>query len=143
VDTEITKVNPSGKLTDERLAAFPNLYVKNNYNAQQACIDLGMKRATAKAHAYEYLRAVRLRVSMQDALKRAKLDPTRLARKLNRLMEAKEPKWNQATKTWDAFENTTAQLEAIKQTARLLNLYPAEPKEGDGSTVNVIIDVKL
>ena len=58
-------------------------------------------------------------------------------------MRVKEPKGNCATISWDHFENYAAQLEAIKQTARLLNLYPAEPKEGDGTTVNVIIDVKL
>jgi hypothetical protein len=131
------------KLSDERLTAFLALYIEHDFNAVNACIALGMKPKSAKAHAYEYVRAIRDRVTLQQAMKRAGLDAMRVASKLNKLIDAKEPKWNPEKKRWDTFENTTAQLEAIKQTARLLNLYPAEPKEGDGSTVNVIFDVKL
>jgi hypothetical protein len=58
-------------------------------------------------------------------------------------MDAKEPKWNPAKTRWDTFENTTAQLEALKQINRLRNLYPAAPPPEDPITVNVIMDVDL
>jgi len=131
------------KIPDERLTAFLALYIEHDFNGTKACIGLGMTPADAKAHAYRYTKAIRGRLSMQQEMRRAGLDVARICRKLDKLMDAQEPKWNLHTKQWDHFENCAAQLEAIKQTARLLNLYPAEPKEGDGTTVNVIIDVKL
>jgi hypothetical protein len=37
----------------------------------------------------------------------------------------------------------TAQLEALKQIARLLNLYPGEPSQVEPEQVTVIVDVPL
>jgi hypothetical protein len=130
------------KLTTERLTQFLALYIEHDFNAVDAAIALGMSPESAHSHAHDYVRAIRHNVTIQQAFRRVGLVPMRVADKLNKLMDAKEPKWNQKTEQWDHFENTRAQLEAIKQVARLMNLYPAEPKDGDGQTVNVIIDVK-
>jgi hypothetical protein len=131
------------QVTAERLARFLALYIERDFNGVRACVALGMKRSTAEAHAHRYVEAIRSNLSIQHAMRESGLDTRHVSRKLAQMMDAKEPKWNLATKTWDTFENTTAQLEAIKQTARLLNLYPAEPTAQDALTVNVIIDVKL
>jgi hypothetical protein len=53
------------------------------------------------------------------------------------------PKWNPAKGQWDMFPDFTAQLEALKQIARLLNLYPAEPSQVEPDQVTVIVDVPL
>jgi hypothetical protein len=47
-------------------------------------------------------------------------------------MGTKEPKENCATMSWDHFENYAAQLEAIKQTARLLDLQKHDSQTSDG-----------
>jgi hypothetical protein len=104
---------------------------------------LGMSPESAHSHAHDYVRAIRHNVTIQQAFRRVGLDPMRVADKLNKLIDAKEPKWNPAKKRWDTFENTTAQLEPIKQTVKLLNLYPIEPAAQEPITVNLIIDVYL
>jgi hypothetical protein len=81
--------------------------------------------------------------SMQQALGAAGLDPVKIAEKLAQLIHCLEPKWNPAEKHWDFFDDTTAQLEAIRQVARLLNLYPAEPSSVEPEQVTVIVDVPL
>jgi hypothetical protein len=123
--------------------AFLNVYVSNGFHAVQACIDLGMTPRTAHAHAHRYVDAIRDRMSLQHAMRESGLDVRLIARKLARLMDATEPKWNCATQSWDMFENYAAQLEAIKQTARLLNLYPPEPTKVEPEQVTVIIDLPL
>jgi hypothetical protein len=128
-------------LTDERLMAFLNLYVSNGFHAVNACIALGM--TPRSAHAHRYVDAIRHRMTLQHAMKESGLDLRLIARTLARLMDATEPKWNCATQSWDTFENHTAQLEAIKQTSRLLNLYPAEPPKVKPEQVTVVIDVPL
>jgi hypothetical protein len=145
---ELTQPAPTpakhrNRLTDERLTAFLNLYVSNGFHAVKACIALGMTPRTAHAHAHRYVDAIRGRMSLQQTFKESGLDLRLIARKLARLMDATEPKWNCATQSWDRFENCAAQLEAIKQTARLLNLYPFASPPEEPLTVNVIIDVPL
>jgi hypothetical protein len=130
------------QVTAERLVRFLALYIEHDFNGVRACMALGMKRATAEAHAHRYVEAIRSNLSIQHAMRESGLDTRHVSRKLAQMIEAKEPKWNQKTEEWDHFENTTAQLEAIKQTARLLNLYPAEPEAKDALTVNVIFDIK-
>jgi hypothetical protein len=143
---ELTQAPPTtakhrNRLTDERLTAFLDLYVSNGFSAVKACIGLGMTPKTA--HAHRYVDAIRDRMTLQHAMRESGPDVRLIARKLARLMNASEPKWNSTTQSWDTFENPAAQLEAIKQTARLLNLYPPEPTAVDSSPVTVVIDVKL
>jgi hypothetical protein len=97
-----------------------------------------MTPRSAHAHAYRYVEGCRKNLTLQARLRESGLDIRYLARKLAQLMDATEKKWNLATRQWDSFDNHAAQLEAIKQTARLLNLYPAERSKVESEQVNVI-----
>jgi hypothetical protein len=117
--------------------------VNCGFNAAQAGIAIGMSQRSAHANAHRYVAAIRNRLSLQQVLAEAGLDPRKIAEKLAQLIDCLEPKWNPAEKRWDLFDNATAQLEAVKQIARLLNLYPAQPLKVESEQVNVIIDVPL
>jgi hypothetical protein len=127
------------KTRDEQLVAFLAAYLDNGFNAVQACISIGM--SASNAHAHRYLKACRHNAAIQKALDAVGLDPIFVAQRIRKLALAKEVKWNLRSKKWNVFENTTAQLEALKQINRLRNLYPAEPATQDPVTINFIFDV--
>lgn len=91
------------------------------------------------AHRYAKL----CRLEIQQAIRIVGLNELRIALKLAELIDATMPRGNPAKRQWDMFPDFTAQLEALKQIARLLNLYPAEPSQVEPEQVTVIVDVPL
>jgi hypothetical protein len=94
-------------------------------------------------NAHRYVAVIHSRLSMQQVLAQAGLDPTKIAEKFAQLIDCQEPKWNPAKRRWDMSSDSRTQLETLKQIARLLNLYPAEPSKVEPEQVTVIADVPL
>ena len=53
-----------------------------------------------------------------------------VAETLDKLLEAKIPKWNRAEKRWDLFYDNWVQLKTIRVICLLLGLYPQPAREG-------------
>jgi hypothetical protein len=83
------------------------------------------------------------RLSLQQVLAQAGLDPRKFGEKPAQLIDSIKPEWNPAEKHWDFFDDTTAQLEATSQASRLLNSYPAEPLKIEPEQATVVMDVPL
>jgi hypothetical protein len=115
-------LNPSG----EKIQQFTVLFLSNGCNAVRACVAMGMKEKTARAHAYLYRRLARL--SLADALRAHGLDEIEIAKKLKTLCFGR---------------NKDIALRAIREANKILGAYPAEKSAVDRVTVNVIVDVDL
>jgi Holliday junction resolvase RusA-like endonuclease len=81
---------PTRRQVTERLARFLALYIEHDFNGVRACMALGMKRATAEAHAHRYVDARRSNLSIQHAMRESGLDTRHVSRKLAQMIEAKE-----------------------------------------------------
>jgi len=77
-----------------------------------------------------------------EALNHEGITPSRLAKKLNQILDAKEPKdfaFQGVIKDHVEYENTDAQLRAVDLSAKLLDIYPSERHQVEGElTINVI-----
>jgi hypothetical protein len=139
---------------DPRFSRFSELYVTHQGarpNALQAAIAAGYSEIWAKSHAWRLVQRLRLKVG--PVLRAHGLDEVLIARKLSRLVEAREPKWNpkkliRRARTvkgkdgaeekipeirggWDKFESSSTQLGAIDRLITLLDLEPAKKLKGD------------
>jgi hypothetical protein len=63
-----------------------------------------------------------------------------VAQTLDKLVEAKIPKWNRAEKKWDLFDDCWVQLKAVHEICLLLDLYPRpRQKAPDGPSVQLFV----
>jgi hypothetical protein len=73
-----------------------------------------------------------------EALNHEGITPSRLAKKLNQILDSKEPKdfaFQGVIKDHVEYENTDAQLRAVDLSARLLDIYPAERHRLEGEII--------
>lgn len=73
-----------------------------------------------------------------EALNSEGITPSRLAKKLNQILDAKEPKdfaFQGVIHDHVEYENTEAQLRAVDLSAKLLDIYPAERHRFEGQIV--------
>jgi len=59
------------------------------------------------------------------------VDVAFVAKRLKNMLEAKDRRWNNATKSWETFEDYGTQLEAIREAVKLLGLYPTRKELED------------
>jgi hypothetical protein len=59
------------------------------FNAVQAGLAIGMSKRSARANAHRYVAAIRRRLSMQQVLAEAGLDPNQIAEKLAQLIDCR------------------------------------------------------
>lgn len=130
---------------DQRFARFAKLYVEGEGeelrpgNALQAALKAGYPPAYAKGHSWEL--AAKVRVKMGQALRAQGINEVRIARKLDALLDAKTPKWNQTHGRWDRFEDSGTQIAALDRAVELLELAP--PKKVKGELPDGAIPIRL
>lgn len=100
------------------------------------CRDLRINKNTGTAWAGTVI------VTIGTALRHVGINEQRIARKLQSLLDAQMPKWNAGEEDWDYFEDGSLQLEAAKESAKFLDMYPA-PKVPPPTQppITVIIDM--
>lgn len=134
--------NTGKQIPEERLALFLAAYLANEFNSTKAAMAIGMSESSARANAHRYTRAIRSRITTQQALAAQGLTADFVARKLARLANAQMPKWNPSEEDWNHFDDGDLQLRATVEVAKLSNAYPAE-KNFEPVTVNINFDVSL
>jgi hypothetical protein len=78
-----------------------------------------------------------------EALNNEGITPSRLAKKLNQILDAKEPKdfaFQGVIKDHVEYENIDAQLRAVDLSAKLLDIYPSERLKIEGTLTNLSDD---
>ncbi len=113
---------------DPRWPRFVKLLMQYQ-NARKAALDAGYSKTTAFAQSGSM--ADRVLNGLQAALWRQGMHVDRMAAKLVKLFDAREPKWNAGEKRWDYFENTTAQFNAYDRIKAVLEPAPPEKLEVD------------
>ncbi len=122
-----------------RFQKFTRLYLESG-NAYRSALAAGYARNTAKVKSCEMARLVRVKAA--EALRALGIDETQVALKLKEKLGAKEFRWNPAKKKWETFIAHKPQLEATKELARILDMYPAQkiggPTGSDPIPVRII-----
>ncbi len=125
---------------DPKFAHFAEFYVAMGGNAFKAAKAAGYPEDYARAHAH--LLVARLKLKVGPVLRHVGIDEVAIAKRLKKLLRAKEPKWNQESKRWDYFQAAGVQLGALNVAAKLLDIEPpkriAGEKEGDGIPIVVV-----
>jgi hypothetical protein len=78
-------------------------------------------------------------IEYESALQAEGIGAEFFARKLRDLLGAKVQRWNPKKESWEEFEDSRTQLAALSETAKILDIYPAEEGAGDYIGVKVII----
>lgn len=78
----------------------------------------------------------------ESALLEQGVDVAFVGKRLKNMLEAKHRRWNNATQSWETFEDYGTQLEAIREIAKLLGLYPTRKElEDEHKPHEVIVKV--
>lgn len=113
---------------DPRWPRFVELLM-DYQNADRAAREAGYAPSTARVQSH--MMAQRVLGGLKAALWRKGVAVDRMADKLVQLFDAKAPKWNADTKTWDTFENTDAQVAAYDRIKAVLEPAPPQRLEVD------------
>ncbi len=82
---------------------------------------------------------VKKQMTCESALREEGIDPVFVARRLRDLLDAKMPRWNPKNESWEKFEDYPTQLAALKETGKILGIYPAEKSAKDKLPVKVVL----
>jgi hypothetical protein len=74
-----------------------------------------------------------------SALRDVGIDEVFVARKLKDLLRAQGRRWNPKKGSWEKFEDYSTQLAALREIAKILDIYPKDPDDTNGSvrTINL------
>ncbi len=123
---------------DPRFAHFAEFYVQMGGNGFKAAKAAGYPEEYARAHAHKLV--ARLKLKVGPVLRHVGIDEVLIAKRLKKLIRAKEPKWNAATKSWDVFESGSIQLGALQSAIKLLDLEPPKRIAGqDGGAIPIVV----
>jgi hypothetical protein len=78
-------------------------------------------------------------ITYASALRDVGIDEVFVARKLKDLLGAQTQRWNPKKGSWQKFEDYGTQLAALREIAKIFDIYPKDPEDADGSvrTINI------
>lgn len=79
------------------------------------------------------------RRAYQALLRHSGFDTIYLTRKLGLLLQAREARWNPASKSWDWLPDNTTQLGALKLLHQALEMLPQARRGDDGAQARVVV----
>ena len=75
--------------------------------------------------------AVKEEITYESALREEGIDERFVARKLKDLLRAQGRRWNPKKGTWEKFEDYGTQLAALREIAKIFDIYPKDPEGAD------------
>jgi hypothetical protein len=82
---------------------------------------------------------VKEEITHESALRAEGIDEVFVARKLKDLLGAQTQRWNPKKGSWQKFEDYGTQLAALREIAKIFDIYPKDPEDADGPvrTINI------
>ncbi len=74
---------------------------------------------------------VKEEITYESALRAEGIDEVFVARKLKDLLQAQGRRWNPKKGTWEKFEDYGTQLAALREIAKIFDIYPKDPEDAD------------
>jgi hypothetical protein len=74
-------------------------------------------------------------MTYESALRREGIDEVFVARKLKELLRAQERRWNPKKESWEKFDDHGTQLAALREIAKILDIYPAQVDAENSSKI--------
>jgi hypothetical protein len=79
------------------------------------------------------------KITFDSALREEGIDKLFVARKFRDLLGAQKQRWNPKTRSWEKFEDNRTQVLALRELARILDIYPRKDSEGEDSVTRINI----
>lgn len=79
-------------------------------------------------------------ITYASALRDVGIDEVFVARKLKDLLGAQTQRWNPTKGSWQKFEDYGTQLAALREIAKIFDIYPKDPEDADKM---VVIDLGM
>ncbi|SRR5712692_4495573 len=82
-------------------------------------------------------------ITYESALREEGIDEVFVARKLKALLRAQACRWNPKKGSWEKFEDYGTQLAALREIAKILDIYPRQAARKDSENENKVLIIDM